>query len=60
MAATQMRYDDGAARRELGYRSRPAREALLDAARFYLDEGYVRAPRADVVRRAVGTEPRSS
>ena len=35
MSLTQMRYDDTKARRELGYTSRPAREALEDAAAFF-------------------------
>ena len=46
MAATQMRFDDARARTELGYTSRPARDALDDAVRFFVDEGYVTAPRA--------------
>ena len=50
MAATQMRYDDARARGELGYRSRPPRDALADAVRFFLDEGVVTAGRADRVR----------
>jgi dihydroflavonol-4-reductase len=41
MSATQMRYDDARARLELGYASRPAVEALADAARFFLDAGRV-------------------
>jgi len=41
MSATQMRYDDARARDELGYVSRPAVEALVDATRFFLDTGRV-------------------
>jgi dihydroflavonol-4-reductase len=50
MAATHMRYDDGRARGELGYASRPAREALLDAAQFFVNEGRVPAARAAAIR----------
>lgn len=45
MSATQMRYDDAKARAELGYRSRPAREALADAARFFVASGQLDGPR---------------
>ncbi len=41
MSSTHMRYDDAKARRELGYQSRPASEALADAARFFLEAGYL-------------------
>jgi dihydroflavonol-4-reductase len=36
MSATQMRYDDSRARTELGFTSRPSREALLDAVRYFI------------------------
>ena len=55
MAATQMRYDDARARDELGYASRPARDALTDAVRFFVDGGYVDAARAATVRGAMAT-----
>jgi dihydroflavonol-4-reductase len=55
MAATQMRYDDARARAELGYASRPAREALHDAVAYFVDEGYVEGPRAATVRAALDT-----
>ena len=51
MAATQMRYDDARARDELGYASRPARDALADAVGFFVEEGYVEAKRASAIRR---------
>jgi dihydroflavonol-4-reductase len=46
MSATQMRYADARARDELGYSSRPAREALRDAVRFFVESGRVDARRA--------------
>jgi dihydroflavonol-4-reductase len=45
MSTTQMSFDDSRARDELGYRSRPAEEALARAARWFADAGYVRADR---------------
>jgi dihydroflavonol-4-reductase len=41
MSATQMRFDDARARQELGYTSRPARDALEDAARWFAATGRV-------------------
>jgi dihydroflavonol-4-reductase len=41
MAMTQMIFSDDRARRELGYRSRPAREALVRSARWFVENGYV-------------------
>lgn len=41
MATTQMIFSDDRARNELGYRSRPAREALVRSARWFADNGYV-------------------
>ena len=41
MAATEMAFSDARARRELGYRSRPAREAIERSARWFLENGYV-------------------
>jgi dihydroflavonol-4-reductase len=43
MSTTRMAFDDTRARTELGYRPRPARHALADSARWFLDNGYVRA-----------------
>lgn len=41
MATTQMVFSDDRARRELGYASRPAREALGRSARWFAENGYV-------------------
>ena len=46
MSTTRMAFDDSRARTELGYTSRPPREALVDSARWYVDNGYVKASRA--------------
>jgi len=45
MSTTAMTFDDSRARRDLGYTSRPAVNALYDAARWFVDNGYVRAQR---------------
>jgi dihydroflavonol-4-reductase len=50
MATTTMTFDDARARKELGYRSRPAVEALYDAARWFVDHGYVRPERVGMLR----------
>ena len=50
MAATAMTFDDARAREELGYRSRPAADALFDSARWFVEHGYVRAERAVRIR----------
>lgn len=50
MASTTMTFDDSRARRELGYRSRPAAVALYDSARWFVDHGYVGATRVARVR----------
>jgi dihydroflavonol-4-reductase len=41
MAATRMIFSDARARRELGYRSRPAIEAIMRSARWFAENGYV-------------------
>ena len=46
MSATHMIFDDARARAELGYRSRPAVEAVESSARWYVDHGYVRPARS--------------
>ncbi|MGA8295896.1 MAG: NAD-dependent epimerase/dehydratase family protein [Acidimicrobiales bacterium] len=51
MAATTMAFDDSRARAELGYSSRPAREAIERSVRYFLDEGFVRSDRLDKLRR---------
>ena len=50
MATTTMTFDDTRARQELGYRSRPAIEALYDSARWFVEHGYVRDERRDLLR----------
>ncbi len=45
MSTTHMSFDDTRARVELGYTSRPASAALERAARWFVDEGRVRAER---------------
>ena len=50
MAATRMIFSDARARRELGYRSRPAVEAILRSARWYAENGYVTPKRLARIR----------
>lgn len=50
MARTKMIFDDSRAREELGYCSRPAREALERAARWFADNGYLRPGRLSRIR----------
>jgi dihydroflavonol-4-reductase len=50
MSTTRMAFDDSRARGELGYRSRPAADALRDSALWYLENGYVRERRRSRVR----------
>jgi dihydroflavonol-4-reductase len=45
MSTTHMRFDDGRARSEIGYASRPARDAIEDSARWFVENGYVSAQR---------------
>ena len=47
MSTTHMAFDDGRARAEIGYRSRPAAEALARAARWFAEHGYVRPERLE-------------
>jgi dihydroflavonol-4-reductase len=44
MARYYMHFDDSKARRELGYTSRPYREALVDAIGWFAQAGYLRRP----------------
>lgn len=55
MSTTRMAFDDARARSELGYTSRPAREALADSVRWYLANGYVRPARAEVINARLST-----
>jgi dihydroflavonol-4-reductase len=50
MSATKMIFTDERARTELGYTSRPAREAIEESARWFADHGYVPAGRQAVIR----------
>ena len=50
MATTRMEYDTSRARAELGYTSMPARAALARAARWYVDNGYVKETHAARIR----------
>jgi dihydroflavonol-4-reductase len=50
MAATRMIFSDARARSELGYRSRPAVEAIMRSARWYAENGYVSAKRLARIR----------
>jgi dihydroflavonol-4-reductase len=50
MSTTKMVYDDSRARDELGYDSRPAREALARSARWFADNGYVTPRRLSKLR----------
>jgi dihydroflavonol-4-reductase len=42
MSTTRMAFDDSRARTELGYRPRPAVEAIADSVSWYRENGYVR------------------
>jgi dihydroflavonol-4-reductase len=60
MATTRMIFSDARARRELGYRSRPAIEAILRSARWYAENDYVSAKRlARIVWKDVDELPSS-
>jgi dihydroflavonol-4-reductase len=50
MSTTKMIFNDGRARTEIGYVSRPAREAIRDSARWFADSGYVAANRHAVIK----------
>jgi len=50
MATTRMIFSDDRARRELGYSSRPAREALTRSARWFAENGYVSPKRLRRIR----------
>ena len=45
MSMTKMIFDDSRARAELGYTSRPTREAVESSARWFVENGYVRPER---------------
>ncbi len=50
MSATRMVFSDQRARAEIGYTSRPAREAIEESARWFADHGYVSAGRRAAIR----------
>jgi dihydroflavonol-4-reductase len=50
MSATRMIFTDKRARAELGYTSRPAREAIEESARWFADHGYLPAGRRAALR----------
>jgi hypothetical protein len=45
-----MIYRDDRAREEIGYASRPAREAIAESARWFAANGYVTAHRLKAIR----------
>jgi dihydroflavonol-4-reductase len=53
MSTTRMAFDDSRARAELGHTSRPPRQALADAAQWYLRNGYVSPRRRSRITLAV-------
>jgi dihydroflavonol-4-reductase len=50
MSARWMAFSDQRARAEIGYTSRPAREAIEESARWFADHGYVSAARRAAIR----------
>jgi dihydroflavonol-4-reductase len=50
MSATMMIFSDKRARTEIGYTSRPAREAIEESARWFADNSYVGARRCAAIR----------
>jgi dihydroflavonol-4-reductase len=57
MASTRMVFSDARARRELGYRSRPAAEAIERSARWFAANGYVSDKRLAAIRWRPATDP---
>ncbi len=50
MSTTNMMFTDARARQELGYLSRPASEAMADAARWFTENGYVNPKRRHLIQ----------
>jgi dihydroflavonol-4-reductase len=50
MSANKMIFSDERARAEIGHTSRPAREAIMESARWFADNGYVRARRLAAIK----------
>jgi dihydroflavonol-4-reductase len=54
MSTTSMAFDDSRARKELGYAPRLAEQAVVDSARWFVENGYVRASRRARIRFPAG------
>jgi ornithine--oxo-acid transaminase len=50
MSTTKMIFSDDRARAEIGHKSRPARLAIEDSARWFTDNGYVSAERLSAIK----------
>jgi hopanoid-associated sugar epimerase len=50
MSTTKMIFNDDRARAEIGHKSRPARLAIEDSARWFAENGYVRGKRLAAIR----------
>ena len=50
MSATKMIFSDARARTEISHTSRPAREAIMESARWFADNGYVTARRRAAIK----------
>jgi len=50
MSSAKMIFKDDRARAELGYASRPAREAIRESARWFADNGYVAEHRRAAIK----------
>jgi dihydroflavonol-4-reductase len=50
MSTTKMIFSDDRARAEIGHKSRPARLAIEDSARWFAENGYVRPGRLAAIR----------
>ena len=50
MSTTKMIFNDDRSRTEIGYTSRPAREAIRESARWFADNGYLTGRRRDVIK----------
>ncbi len=60
MASTKMVFSDARARRELGYRSRPAAEAIERSARWFADNGYLTTRRLAAIHWTSAAEAATS
>lgn len=55
MSTTNMMFDDSRARQELGYSSRQPSDAMVDAARWFAEHGYVNSKRLRQMHLATGS-----